>query len=168
MSRTDPRAFTGLRHAAEPGPSGASVPRPTGGLIPARILDPPRGPENRAHRRGVAIPVAVDAPLRRADAQTHVRDDSIRAIGRSMAPDDGRVTGALGAGKTRIDDLEQVGHRASQTVCTVPPDPALRAGGRAGHICLLMLGSALSQRAAVCTAGGECPPGRDARCYLAG
>ena len=32
-----------------------------------------------------------------------------------MAPDHGRVTGALGAGKASIDDLEQVGHRSSQS-----------------------------------------------------
>jgi hypothetical protein len=42
----------------------------------------------------------------------------MEAIGRSMAPDDRRVTGALGAGKTRVDNLEQVGHRSSQAVCT--------------------------------------------------
>jgi hypothetical protein len=35
-----------------------------------------------------------------------------------MAPDHGRVTGALGAGKAGVDDLEQVGHRSSQAVCT--------------------------------------------------
>ena len=116
MPGTDPRAFTALRYASKPCPAGAWVPRPTGGLIPARILNPPRRSENRAHRGGVAIPVA-GAPPRPADAQTRVRDDSIEAARRSMAPDHGRVTGALGAGKAGVDDLEQVGHRSSQAVC---------------------------------------------------
>jgi hypothetical protein len=105
MPGTDPRAFTPLRYTPEPCPAGAWVPRPTGGLIPARILNPPRRPENRAHRGRVAIPVAVARP-RRADAQTRVRDDSIEAARRPMAPDHGRVTGALGAGEAGVDDLE--------------------------------------------------------------
>jgi len=127
MPGTDPRAFTALRYASKPCPAGAWVPRPTGGLIPARILNPPRRSENRAHRGGVAIPVA-GAPPRPADAQTRVRDDSIEAARRSMAPDHGRVTGALGAGKAGVDDLEQVGHRSSQAVCTTSlPGPAAAA-----------------------------------------
>ncbi len=118
MPRTDPRAFTALGDACEPCPAGAWVARPAGGLIPARILNPRRRPENRAHRSGVAIPVAVGAASRRADVQTCFRDDRIEAVRRSMAPDHGRVTGALGAGKAGIDDLEQVGHRSSQAVCS--------------------------------------------------
>jgi hypothetical protein len=106
MSGTDPRVFSDLGHASEPRPAGTSVRRPSGGLIPARILNPCRGPENRAHRGGVAIPVAVGASLRRADAEMRVRHHCIEAVRRSMAPKDGRVTGALRAGETGVDDFE--------------------------------------------------------------
>jgi len=87
MPGTDPRPFTALRHASDPRPAGTWVPRPTRGLIPARILNPPRRPQNRAHRRRVAIPAAIGAPPRRADAQTRVRDDSIEPARRPMAPE---------------------------------------------------------------------------------
>src|SRR4029079_2589267 len=112
MSRTDPHAFTGLRHASAPRPAGGWVTRPPDGLTPARILNPPRGSEDRAHRSGVAIPVAGGATYRRTDTKKRVPDDCIAAVRRSMAPDDRRVTCALGTGKTGVDDLEQVSHRS--------------------------------------------------------
>src|SRR3954462_13426758 len=64
MSGADPRAFSGLGHASEPRPAGTWVRCPAGGLIVALILNPSRGRENRAHRGGVVIPVAVGASLR--------------------------------------------------------------------------------------------------------
>jgi hypothetical protein len=47
-----------------------------------------------------------------------------------MAPEHGRVAGALGARKARVDDLKQVGHRSSQAVCTVTLPPT---SGRRDH-----------------------------------
>jgi hypothetical protein len=110
MSGTHPRALTDLRRSAEPGPAGARVPRPAHGLIPAGILNPPRGAENRAHGRGVAVPDVVGSIVWRADAQPRVLDDRINAVWRWMAPDHQRVIGVFGAGKAGVDDLEQVGH----------------------------------------------------------
>jgi hypothetical protein len=136
MSRTDPRPLGGVGHASEPRPARTWVRHPAGGLTPARILNPSRGPENRAHRGGVAIPVAVVVSLRGADAETRPSDDRIESVRRSIPPDHGRVTGALGTGKAGIDDLEQVDHRPSRAGFTAtlpvyprPPPPPRPACG---------------------------------------
>jgi hypothetical protein len=86
MSGTDPRAFSGPGHAPEACPAGTSVGYPAGGLIPTRILDPCRGPENRAHRGGEAIPVSVGGSLRRTDAETRVRPSVSREVHRDRTP----------------------------------------------------------------------------------